>query len=61
MYSWSEVVGPGRVSGDSAGVIGMIDAVGLARSSDCWRQRAFFLPATVRFGPLRVRALVLVR
>ena len=22
---------------------------------------AFFLPATVRFGPLRVRALVLVR
>ncbi len=23
--------------------------------------RAFFLPATVRFGPLRVRALVLVR
>src|SRR5699024_5219252 len=26
-----------------------------------WVGQAFFLPATVRFGPLRVRALVLVR
>src|SRR4051812_5900847 len=30
-------------------------------TEDAVRHLAFFLPATVRFGPLRVRALVLVR
>src|SRR4051812_328432 len=35
--------------------------VGGTRSQRDQRHLAFFLPATVRFGPLRVRALVLVR
>jgi small subunit ribosomal protein S13 len=41
--------------------IGSYEVWGAGREAGAYLRPAFFLPATVRFGPLRVRALVLVR
>ena len=52
--------GPEATSGESAG--GAEPLSHLARAGhEAYFLPAFFLPATVRFGPLRVRAFVRVR